>query len=274
MIFKIKEKEISSSSLSSQLQKNIASRVYKPILPAFPKGSLSGVEGPLHLPFLSRCLRIRQCGCSLVFFACSSIVVSRSSLPPQTPRKYSFRLRSSKTRAHSTSLIIYFSLHFRSRSHSRSVNWGVTAACVYARLLNRSGCGLVTVFEKSTGSAVWLRTSTKPHFYPYFYLQSFESRVFILSTPFFRFVHFIHLDPIFLRSSKTCAKPLCILHRSPSFPSRVPLWAFTFAPLADVSRATFILIPYLHSVSFRTPTLHCAISQPSWLHFVFPAHLL
>jgi hypothetical protein len=32
--------------------------------------------------------------------------------------------------------------------------WGVTAACCLARLLNRSGCGLVTVFEQYSSSAV------------------------------------------------------------------------------------------------------------------------
>ena len=136
------KKEISSSSLSSQLQKNIASRVYKPILPAFPKGSLSGVKGPLHLPFLSRCFRIQQCGCSLVFFACSSIVVSRSSLPPQTPIRYSFGSVPPRPALSPPYSLFISRFHFRFRSHSCSVIWGVTAACVNARLLVAQAAGL------------------------------------------------------------------------------------------------------------------------------------
>jgi hypothetical protein len=74
-----------------------------------------------------------------------------------------------------------------------------------------------------------------------------KSRVFILSTPpeSFRdtFPAFHTLVLNLSSNFKNSAKPLCFQHRSPSIPSRVPLWASTFAQLA-AARA-------LHSTSFR-----------------------
>ena len=123
---------------------------------------------------------------------------------------------------------------------SAGINWGVTAACVYARLLNRSGCGLVTVFEQSTGSAVWLfpkafGTTPNRTFIRYPIHNPFRQECSSLSLRSsasgisHTWIHSL------LRSSKTfaqspplirppslprCAKPWCILHRSPTSPSR------------------------------------------------------
>ena len=88
---------------------------------------------PLFLAFLSRCLRIRQSGCSLVFLACSSYVVSRSYFIPPDPIKVFVRL---VPPSHAlSSLSLTFCL------------LGVCRYLGYARLLYRSGCGSVTVFE-------------------------------------------------------------------------------------------------------------------------------
>ena len=70
-----------------------------------------------------------------------------------------------------------------------------------------------------------------------------KSRVFMLCTPFLRSQHFTHLFLILSSNFKNSAKPLCFQHRSPSFPSRVPAWASTFAQLAAAHA--------LHSTSFR-----------------------
>ena len=93
---------------------------------------------PLFLAFLSRCLRIRQCGCSLVFLACSSCVVSRSYFIPPDPIKVFVRLRPPK-------FLALFALTY-------SLFVGVCRYLCYARLLYRSGCGSVTVFESTVHS--------------------------------------------------------------------------------------------------------------------------
>lgn len=99
----------------------------------------------------------------------------------------------------------HFSSH--SHAHSRSFFWGVTAACVIARLLLRSGCGLVTVFEQSSYCALFLPyLQSQSTFVRYSISNSFKSRVFMSFSLFRRFGHFIPLSLIYLRFSKTCAR--------------------------------------------------------------------
>lgn len=82
---------------------------------------------PLFLPFLSRCLRIRQSGCSLVFLACSFIVVSRGYSATPKPQ-----------------IRLFFASSFLMAQMMSKM--GCHRRLGYARLLNRSGCGFVTVF--------------------------------------------------------------------------------------------------------------------------------
>lgn len=184
-------------------------------------------------------------GCSLVFFACSSIVVSRSSLPPHTPSKCSRKLVP--------------------HSRPRCIKWGVTAACVIARLLNRSGCVLVIVFENSTGSAVWLLPKAfgtpKPHFDPLSYLRFMVSQecspdlALFSRADYNRFIGITHLDSIFLRSSKTPPSPCAYCIGRPRSPS------------ADGS--LFVLPPSLNSRSARAfQSFHSAIAP--FLSFHLP----
>jgi hypothetical protein len=219
-----------SSSLSSQLQLFC--------LQAYT--SSTAFRACMHRS-LSRCSRIPQFGCSLKSLCLFSLrPQSRLSATPN-PSKV----------VREASPVTPFLF----------INWGVTAACVYARPLNRSGYGLVTVFEKSL--LVCIVPSVPPvtkHFqsllripihssqeWAYFLLRSYSKK-------------HPHLEKISLRNSKTCAKPLCILHRSPSSPSG---FLFGLPPsliLAWASRATFTLRSFLSSVSFRLlPTLQSAI---------------
>ena len=141
----------------------------------------------LFLPFISRFVRIPQFGYSFVFVRWFFMHLSRSSLSPQTPNNV-FREASPVT-------------------PFTSVNWGVTAACVIARLLLRSGCGLVTVFEQSSYCALFLPyLQSQSTFVRYSISNSFKSRVFMSFSLFRRFGHFIPLSLIYLRFSKTCAR--------------------------------------------------------------------
>ena len=133
-------------------------------------------------------------------------------LPEARPSLTSALFFSRSFRSHSC---CHFNFHFRygshSRSyftsHSRSFFWGVTAACVIARLLLRSGCGLVTVFEQSSYCALFLPyLQSQSTFVRYSISNSFKSRVFMSFSLFRRFGHFIPLSLIYLRFSKTCAR--------------------------------------------------------------------
>ena len=92
--------------------------------------------------------------------------------------------------------------------------------------------------------------------------------------PFLHYLHFTHLFPFLSSYPQKLRKALVRTAQVAS--CQVPVH-FCLPPslqLADGSLATFISIPLsLHSVSFGSPTLHYAISQPSWFHFVSPRWL-
>ena len=77
--------------------------------------------------------------------------------------------------------------------------YGVSPLLVnFARLLSRSGCGLVTVFEQLSHSAHWLRSSTKAHFYPlsYSHFLYVKSAHGVHSVPTFPSFHTLVKNPI------------------------------------------------------------------------------
>jgi len=77
----------------------------------------------------------------------------------------------------------------------------------------------------------------------------------------------------FQHQSKTCASPLCNLQRS--FPCSTPLslcFSLSISPFGANSRSSRAFrSTSVPTVSLHAHTLHFAISQPSWLHFVFPS---
>ena len=93
-----------------------------------------------------------------------------------------------------------------------------------------------------------------------------------------RFIGITHLDPILLLVSKTCAKPLCILHRSPTFPSGS---LFGLPPSLNSRRlAHSVHPPYLrflsmlpHSIApFRNPHGFISYSQRTCSRLFFLEH--
>jgi hypothetical protein len=194
---------------------------------------------------LSRCSRIPQCGCSLKSLCLFSLrPQSRLSATPN-PSKV----------VREASPVTPFLF----------INWGVTAACVYARPLNRSGFGLVTVFEKSL--LVCIVPSVPPvtkHFLSSLRIQipsSQEWACFLLRSSSKKHPH---LEKISLRNSKTCAKPLCMLHRSPTSPSG---FLFGLPPSLNSRRlARYIHPPFVPLCGFFPLATHTPVSHSVGLH--------
>ena len=157
--------------------------------------------------------------------------------------------------------------------------WGSAAACVYARLLKRLSCGTVTVFEPCA----------KSNFLHFSYGVSA-----IAGSPPYHSVSTFHAPHTNTLSARPSCQRACLFLHHQKPPALVVL---IFRPpslsrcqslvqLAEVIPTSSGRSPYppsaltrgrlAHVVHLRTygslhaPTLHYAISQPSWLHFVFP----
>ena len=141
----------------------------------------------------------------------------------------------------------------------------------YARLLSRSGCGLVTVFENPPHVQCSFRTSSHTALsfivLPWVYGKS---SVFMQYIPSLHSLHFSHLFPILYSYSKTPPSP-CAYCIGRQLSSPCPFLASTFAP----TRRRLACYIHLHSVitSFRfipqphTPLHHFATLMVS---FRFP----
>ena len=133
----------------------------------------------------------------------------------------------------------------------------------YARLLSRSGCGLVTVFENPPHVQCSFRsyshTALSFIVLPWVYGKS---RVLMQYIPFLHFLHFTHLFPILYSNSKTPPSP-CAYCIGRQLSSPCPFLASTFSPtrrrLAPTLQST---IPYSYMASFRFSL--------RWLKAVFP----
>ena len=126
------------------------------------------------------------------------------------------------------------------------LKWGVTAAYCFARLLNRSGFGFVTVFECFSFVCIvpFVPTVTKHIQIPLRYKFTVVKRIHSLhSVPPFQSFHTLEKVPS--SKIKNSAKPLCFQQRSQVVQS---LSISCFPPRSTRSRLA----------AFHSASLHCS----------------